>query len=78
MNARWCMLDFMKLILLIIMALILVALFTGLFFLVKEEDGNSKKALQSLMVRVGLSLLLIFLIVLSFYMGWIVPHPVGG
>ncbi len=67
----------MKLILLILMATILIALFVGLFFLMKE-NGSSQKALKSLFVRVGLSLLLIFLLILSFYMGWIVPHAVGG
>lgn len=67
----------MKTALLALMVLILIALFTGLFFLMKEE-GNSKKTLRALIVRVGLSLVLIFFITLSFYMGWIVPHPVGG
>ncbi len=67
----------MKLILLILMATILIALFASLFFLMKET-GTSQKALRSLFVRVGLSLLLILVLILSFYMGWIVPHAVGG
>ncbi len=65
----------MKIALLTILILIVVALFSGLFFLMKE-DGHSQKALRSLIIRVALSLLLIFLLVFSFYMGWIVPHPV--
>lgn len=63
----------MKPALLALMALILVALFSGLYFLMKEE-GESQKSLKSLIVRIGLSVIFILLIIVSFYMGWITPH----
>jgi TRAP-type C4-dicarboxylate transport system permease large subunit len=67
----------MKMVILVLLGVIIIALFTGLFFLMKE-GGESKKALNSLIVRVGLSLLLIVLLIVSFYMGWLTPHGVGG
>ena len=61
----------MKIIVLVLLAAIVLALFSGLFFLVKDKDHpNSPRLLTALKVRVGLSILLVLLLVVSFQMGW--------
>jgi hypothetical protein len=62
----------MKIIVLVLLAAIVLALFSGLFFLVKDKDHpNSPRLLTALKVRVGLSILLVLLLVVSFQMGWL-------
>ncbi len=50
-----------------------VSLFSGLFFLVKD-DSNSTRLLTALTVRVSLATLTIILIVWGFYSGQLVSH----
>lgn len=62
----------MKAIVLVFLAAIVISLFSGLFFLTKDEN-NSTRVLKALKIRVGLSIVLVVFLVLSFYMGWITP-----
>ena len=62
----------MKTIVLVLLAAIVFALFSGLFFLVKDKDHpDSPRLLTALKVRVGLSIALVLLLVLSYQFGWI-------
>ena len=62
----------MKFIVLILLAAVVVSLFSGLFFLVKDRDApESTRMLTSLKVRVGLSITLIVFLVASYLAGWI-------
>ena len=62
----------MKIIVLVLLAAIVIALFSGLFFLVKDKDHpNSPRLLTALKVRVGLSIALVLLLVLSYQFAWI-------
>ncbi len=62
----------MKAVVLILLAAIVIALFSGLFFLVKDKDHpNSPRLLTALKVRVGLSIALVLLLVVSYQYGWI-------
>jgi hypothetical protein len=62
----------MKTIVFVLLAAIVLALFSGLFFLVQDKDHpNSPRLLTALKVRVGLSILLVSLLVVSFQMGWL-------
>jgi hypothetical protein len=62
----------MKTIVLVLLAAIVLALFSGLFFMVKDKDHpDSPRLLTALKVRVGLSILLVLLLVASFKFGWI-------
>jgi hypothetical protein len=64
----------MKVVVLILLAAIVIALFSGLFFLVKDKDHpNSPRLLTALKVRVALSVLLVLLLVLSYQFGWLSP-----
>jgi len=62
----------MKAIVLILLAAVVVSLFSGLFFLVKDRDSpDSTRMLTSLKVRVGLSITLIILLVTAYSLGWV-------
>ncbi|MEH6473991.1 MAG: twin transmembrane helix small protein [Halopseudomonas sp.] len=57
-----------KLLLLIVFGAIVVSLFTALYFLI-TDSGSSQRTVNSLAVRVLLSLLLVGLLVYGFYSG---------
>jgi hypothetical protein len=62
----------MKFIVLILLAAVVVSLFSGLFFLVKDRDSpESTRMLTSLKIRVGLSITLVIFLVTAFSLGWI-------
>ena len=62
----------MKIVLLTLLAAVVVSLFSGLFFLVKDKDApDSTRMLTSLKIRVGLSIALIALLVTSYFAGWL-------
>lgn len=66
----------MKIILVILLLAIMVALFSGLFFLIRGDDGKSKRTVNALTWRVGLQVALIVILVVAVLMGWIRPHGV--
>lgn len=66
----------MKLIIAVLLVGILVALGAGLYFLY-NDPAQKTRTLRSLVIRVVLGLLLIGLLIISVWMGWIQPHPVG-
>ena len=62
----------MKIVVFVLLGAIVIALFSGLFFLAKDKDHpESPRLLTALKVRVALSILLVLLLVVSFKMGWI-------
>jgi len=64
----------MKLVVILLLAAVVVSLFSGLFFLVKDKDAtDSTRLLTSLKIRVALSLTLIVVLVVSYFAGWITP-----
>lgn len=65
----------LKIIIISILAIILYCLGSGLFYLVRggSESSNLAKALTW---RILLSLALFALMMLSYFFGWITPHPV--
>jgi len=64
----------MKIIVFILLAAVVLSLFSGLFFLVKDKDAtDSTRLLTSLKIRVALSLTLIVVLVVSYFAGWITP-----
>ena len=64
----------MKLVVLLLLAAIVTALFSGLFFLARDKDHpNSPRLLNALKIRVALSIVLVVLLVGSYYLGWLTP-----
>ena len=62
----------MKAIVLILLAAVVVSLFSGLFFLVRDRDSQeSTRMLTSLKIRVGLSITLVIFLVAAYSLGWL-------
>lgn len=66
----------MRYVVLAFIVLILASLFSGLFFLIRDQ-GTTKRTVKALTWRVGLSLALFLLLLLGYYFGLIKPHGVG-
>ena len=62
-----------KTIIIIAMLLILIALGSGLVFLVRD-GGKTKRPVKALSWRIGLSLGVFFFLFIAFRMHWIAPH----
>ena len=62
-----------KIAIVLLLLAILVALFTGLYFLLK--DGSDKRRVaKALTWRVSLQVALILFMALAYFMGWLHPH----
>lgn len=64
-----------KIIIISVMLIILFALGSGLFYLVRDA-GTTKRTIKALTWRIGLSLTLFLFLLFAFYMGWLKPHGV--
>lgn len=62
----------MKIFVAIAFVLILASLGSALFFMMRDK-GTTNKTVNSLALRVGLSVLLFVLLLVANYMGWIQP-----
>jgi hypothetical protein len=62
----------MKIIVAIAFILILGSLGSALFYLMRDK-GQSNRTVQALALRVGFSILLFVLILVSYKLGWIEP-----
>jgi len=62
-----------KLIIVALLLAIVVSLFSGLAFLLRDSS-QSRRTVWALTVRVGLSITLVLFLLLSLHMGWIKPH----
>ncbi len=64
-----------KYLIVAVMVAIVISLGSGLYFLLTDK-GNSKRLVNSLTVRIGLSVSLFVLLFIAWYFGLIQPHPV--
>ena len=62
-----------KTLIIINLMLILISLFSGVFFLVRD-DGKTNRIVTSLTIRVSLSVCLILLMITCYYTGNLVPN----
>ncbi|MHB8743998.1 MAG: twin transmembrane helix small protein [Sulfuricaulis sp.] len=65
-----------KIVVLVMLALILVSLFSALVFLFKDK-GRGKRTAQALTWRIGLSMALFLLLMAGFHFGLIPPQGLG-
>jgi hypothetical protein len=63
-----------KLLVLVFLAIILYSLGSALFYLVRDKKSDPLRVVKALTWRIGLSLLLFFLLMIAFAKGWIAPH----
>jgi len=62
-----------KLVVLALLAAIIISLGSGLVYLYKDQ-GQSRRLVKALTLRIGFSLALFLLLFLAWAMGWIQPH----
>lgn len=63
----------MKTLILTVLALILLSLASGVFFLARD-DAKSRRVAVSLTIRIALSILLFLLLIVSYFSGALQPH----
>lgn len=63
----------MTLVIIFFILAIIFALGSSLRYMLKGNDASTKMV-KALTLRIGLSLLLFILLIVSFWMGWIQPH----
>jgi hypothetical protein len=64
-----------KALIIAILFAITISLGSGLYFLLTDK-GGSKRMVNSLTVRIGLSVALFIMLFIGWYFGLIGPHPV--
>lgn len=64
----------LKVLIVVLMLAVIVSLFSGLVFLIRD-GGNRRRVVNSLAVRVGLSLLLLAVILVSLWQGGLTLNP---
>ncbi|MEC7886190.1 MAG: twin transmembrane helix small protein [Pseudomonadota bacterium] len=57
--------------------LILISLFSSLFFLIKDK-GTKKRAVKALFIRISLSIILFIILIVLFQLGYIEPHGIDN
>ena len=65
-----------KVLIVVVLVAIVLSLGSGLFHLVKD-DGQSKRMVNALTVRIALSVLLFVLLFVAWKSGLIEPHGIG-
>ena len=63
----------MKIFAIIVLVAILGSLGSALVFLVRD-GGKTKRTVNALTVRIGLSVVLFLFLMFGYYMGWFVPN----
>jgi cytochrome bd-type quinol oxidase subunit 2 len=65
-----------KVALVILLLIVLFNLGQALYFMMTDK-GDSKRTVWALTRRISLSLVLILMVVVGIWMGWLHPHDVG-
>jgi hypothetical protein len=58
--------------------LIILSLVSAMVHLVHDYRGESRRMVRALSIRIGLSIALFIVLWMTWKMGWIEPHAVGG
>lgn len=64
-----------KYVIVALLLVIMASLSSGLFFMMKDR-GQTKRMVNSLTARIGLSVALFALLFIAWYLGLIQPHPI--
>lgn len=64
----------LKAVIVILMLAVVVSLFSGLFFLIRD-GGKTRRVVNSLAVRVALSILLLAVILIALWQGGLTLNP---
>ena len=67
-----------KWLVLAIFFMIVLSLVSAMVQLVRDNRGETRRMVRALTVRIGLSIALFIVLWVTWKMGWIEPHAVGG
>jgi hypothetical protein len=67
-----------KWLVLVIFFMIVLSLVSAMLHLVHDYKGETRRMVRALTLRIGLSIALFIVLWLTWKMGWIEPHAVGG
>ena len=67
--------EYKHIIILLFFIFIVYSLGSALYYMMKDQ-GGSKRMVKALTMRIGISILLFVIIIISFWMGWIKPTGV--
>jgi Protein of unknown function (DUF2909) len=62
----------MKILLVVLLGMVLLSLFSGLYFMYKDK-GKSKRVVNALTIRIGLSMLIIVIVIVGYFSGMLPP-----
>lgn len=62
----------MKILLVILLCMVLLSLFSGLYFMYKDK-GKSRRVVNALTIRIGLSVLIIVIVIVGYFSGMLPP-----
>jgi len=62
----------MKILLVVLLGLVLLSLFSGLYFMYKDK-GKSRRVVNALTIRIGLSVLIIVIVIFGYFSGMLPP-----
>ncbi len=62
----------MKILLVILLCMVLLSLFSGLYFMYKDK-GKSRRVVNALTIRIGLSMLIIVIVIVGYFSGMLPP-----
>ena len=60
----------MKIILVVLLVLVLISLFSGLYFMYQDK-GKSRRTVIALTIRVVLSMAIFLIVTAGYFMGWL-------
>lgn len=59
----------MKIVLVVLLVLVIISLFSGLFFMYRDK-GQSKRTVMALTIRVALSITIFAIVIAGYFFGW--------
>jgi TRAP-type C4-dicarboxylate transport system permease large subunit len=62
----------MKILLVVLLCMVLISLFSGLYFMYKDK-GKSRRVVNALTIRIGLSMLIIVIVIVGYFSGMLPP-----
>ena len=60
----------MKIVLVVLLVLVIISLFSGLYFMYRDK-GGSRRTVIALTIRVALSVTIFLVMIVGYFMGWI-------
>lgn len=67
-----------KVALIAVLGIVIFNLWQALYLMMKDTDDEKRTVVKSLTRRIGFSLLLILMVIIGIWAGWLKPHGIGG